>query len=494
MATSDAPLLLPQDEPPRDGVWRDWEDQPLTDDEIRLGLELGAAIDVDDPHDNGLYVPSQREVRALGPLASSGSALRDAERLAEAMRDHGVRVSIELQEGRPWSGDRWWSKKYVLMNHHTAGSPRGATPSLYICKHGRTGLPGPLCNGYGGRDLVYRIFTFGLGNHPGRGGPLTIDGVTIPRDSARISTWGTEWEHDGVSEWRDEMREFMGRSNAALLEFWGRPYTSSIEHSTWTSRKIDRNTYSARDGVEEIRLWAGKPDVWDGRSFPGRDAFRIGQGHPAIPLLLDRLHAHTGVRHTGTQFQPPIRDAIAAFQREQGWTGTDANGYVGPVTWDRLMAPTETEALIAGVEKGDPVATQALQDAVRAALIQVIEDDAVGIAVWGRPGNSLAEGEHVPMLRMLSVAGRDARNASRHAAANRAELGAVRALVAELPQVAEAVRSLREQGVDIDVDALTAEVADKAAAAVAETLAQDMADVLDITVRPRPDDGAEAGQ
>lgn len=186
-------------------------------------------------------------------------ALARARRLREALQDHGVRASIELQPGRSWTGDEWYSRKVGLMNHHTAGPKAGLTPCLWVVKHGRPDLPGPLCNGYGGRDLVYRVITLGLANHPGEGGPLTLAGVTIPRDSARPSLWGTEWEHDGVSPWPDDMQEFMGRSNAALLEWMGRPVTASIEHSTWApDRKIDRNGYSALDGQIEIRRWAGE--------------------------------------------------------------------------------------------------------------------------------------------------------------------------------------------------------------------------------------------
>lgn len=193
---------------------------------------------------------------------SRATAMAEAKRLKAIMERHGVRCSIELQPGRPWSGDEWLSRKFGIMNHHTAGSRKGLTPSLALCKKGRTGIPGPLCNGYGGRDRVYRIITLGLANHPGQGGPLVVSGVRIPRDSARPSMWGTEWEHDGVTPWPAEMREFMGRANAALLEWLGRPIAASIEHSTWApTRKIDRNGYTATSGQAEIRKWKGDDDM-----------------------------------------------------------------------------------------------------------------------------------------------------------------------------------------------------------------------------------------
>lgn len=186
---------------------------------------------------------------------SQALALAEARRLQTVMGHHGVPCTIELMPGRAWAGDDWYSTKRVHMNHHTAGSPRGLTPSYGLCRTGdpSRNLPGPLCNGYGGRDHVYRIVTMGLANHPGTGGPLTVDGFTIPKDSARISCWGTEWEHDGVSPWPAGMREFMARSNAAILRWGGLTLGRSIEHSTWTPRKIDRNGYTALIGQAEAR-------------------------------------------------------------------------------------------------------------------------------------------------------------------------------------------------------------------------------------------------
>ncbi len=189
---------------------------------------------------------------------SRETALSEAQKLKAVMTRHGVKCSIELQVGRPWSGDDWYTRKHVLMNHHTAGSTTGNTPSLALVKRGRSDLVGPLCNGYGGRDLVYRTICMGLANHPGAGGPLTVSGFTIPTDSARPSCWGTEWEHDGVSPWPAAMREFMGRANAALIEYHAIPVGRSIEHSTWAPRrKIDRFRYTAAAGQAEIKTWSG---------------------------------------------------------------------------------------------------------------------------------------------------------------------------------------------------------------------------------------------
>jgi hypothetical protein len=186
---------------------------------------------------------------------SRARAVSEAKRLKRIMAKHGVEAVIDLGIGRPnVAGDDWYTPKVAIMNHHTAGPKFGKTPSLTIVKRGRPGLPGRLANGFGGRDHVYRILTMGLANHPGEGGPLTLAGKRIPKDSARISVWGTEWEHDGRSKWPPDMIDFMARANAALLEWMDRPVEASIEHKTWAPRrKIDRNGYTAKRGQREIR-------------------------------------------------------------------------------------------------------------------------------------------------------------------------------------------------------------------------------------------------
>ncbi len=87
---------------------------------------------------------------------------------------------------------------------------------------------------------------------------------------------------------------------------------------------------------------------WSGSRFPGRDVFKLGNRHPAITLLGQRLVAHGYGGHykvgPGPSFGPADRAAVMAFQKAQGWSGGDADGYPGPETWRRLMAsPTATK-------------------------------------------------------------------------------------------------------------------------------------------------------
>src|SRR5690606_16057585 len=108
----------------------------------------------------------------------------------------------------------------------------------------RADLPGPLCNGYLGFDGVARIICMGWANHPGQGGPYTVELGTIPANNGRPYLFG--WEHEGglrLADWTPEMRRNMGRCHAGTLRWLsekrGRVLTerSHIEHFTWAPRR-----------------------------------------------------------------------------------------------------------------------------------------------------------------------------------------------------------------------------------------------------------------
>lgn len=186
--------------------------------------------------------------------------------LKATAEDWGVRTSVELQSGR--GTDPWGVyTKYHRMWHHTVSTyvPGGnLTPCLWLVKVGRPDVVGPLCNGYIGYDRVFRIICMGEANHPGLGGPITIDGVRIPENSARKPTFGIEVE-GGIQTWEDiddkgpDMLEIMGRVDGALADWSRRPDTSQMEHKTWApERKVDRKDFDAdRDrGIALTRKWS----------------------------------------------------------------------------------------------------------------------------------------------------------------------------------------------------------------------------------------------
>jgi hypothetical protein len=248
--------------------------------------------------------------------------LADARDLKATMERRGVPCSIELVPSR--GGDAWASvRKYVRMHHHVASyyKPGGnMTPMLYLVKQGRPDVPGPLANGYGGFDRVYRIICMGLANHPGLGGPITIDGVYIPKDSARGPTWGTEWE-GGYQDWDSipGMLEFMGRADNALAEWSGRPLTSQMEHKTWApERKVDRKDFTRASGIVLTQKWSGGTTPT-----------------PPTPSNLEDLMPF------------PVIGA-ANDSRERPWRALLPGKVVTFVDWDPLPANTETETWAPG--------------------------------------------------------------------------------------------------------------------------------------------------
>ncbi|MEU5161048.1 peptidoglycan-binding protein [Streptomyces sp. NPDC020875] len=76
--------------------------------------------------------------------------------------------------------------------------------------------------------------------------------------------------------------------------------------------------------------------------FPGVGAFRPGASGPYVTLLGERLVArgfgHHYTRGPGPVWSEADRRNVEAFQRAQGWRGTEADGYPGPETWRRLFA------------------------------------------------------------------------------------------------------------------------------------------------------------
>ncbi|MEU0739268.1 peptidoglycan-binding protein [Streptomyces sp. NPDC006134] len=101
---------------------------------------------------------------------------------------------------------------------------------------------------------------------------------------------------------------------------------------------------------------ASGSSTWDGKSYPGNSAFVLGKSHPAVTVLGKRLVAHGYGSYykegPGPTFGLADKNATAAFQRAQGWSGSDADGYPGPSTWQRLMAAPKAASSIVALKSG----------------------------------------------------------------------------------------------------------------------------------------------
>ena len=73
--------------------------------------------------------------------------------------------------------------------------------------------------------------------------------------------------------------------------------------------------------------------------FPGSSFFKLGKRHPLITEL-GRALVKAGYKGykvgPGPTFTYADKRAVTWFQKKQGWSGSDADGYPGPETWKRL--------------------------------------------------------------------------------------------------------------------------------------------------------------
>jgi hypothetical protein len=339
----DEPLLPVLDELPRRMLAGASEDEVVWDlhdlgllsaADFQAGNYLGETIDPDDDYDNGDF-PDR--VAGRRRTAAPSTTMAAAQELATALRDFGMKVSIELRTDAQGS---WRVNDFVRnLQHHTVSRPsNGMTPCLSLVKYGRSDLSGPLCNGYLGYDGVARIITMGYANHPGLGGPWSVAGHgTVPRDNGRPYIFG--WEHEGgyPESWTgpyEKMHDWMARCGAAVLEWRGLPLTCSGEHKTWAgARKIDRLNYTTESGRERIRLVQQTPED---DMFEKDDSDRLTRLEQKVDrlvtVLLDRLEQRTGVSEGDTVQEARQRDLIRY---------TDGNALVARRTIEDVAAKVD---------------------------------------------------------------------------------------------------------------------------------------------------------
>ncbi|MGW6886761.1 peptidoglycan-binding protein [Streptomyces chartreusis] len=138
---------------------------------------------------------------------------------------------------------------------------------------------------------------------------------------------------------------------------WGVPDVWPMGTPTWKANR-NEHIWETRGGhyghgqtPENSHTDPGPMPKWPGTTstpkpgppaFPGRSAFGPGKSNTSILLLGQQLVRRGFDKHYRVG---PSRDwgeadrlNVADFQRAQGWTGGDADGYPGPETWRRLFS------------------------------------------------------------------------------------------------------------------------------------------------------------
>ncbi len=91
------------------------------------------------------------------------------------------------------------------------------------------------------------------------------------------------------------------------------------------------------------RLLGSAPGTQTYAPFPGTAWFKGNPRSVLITAMGRRLVAEGCGRYAdgpGPQWTDADRQSYAAWQRKQGFAGTDADGWPGQQTWDALQVPT----------------------------------------------------------------------------------------------------------------------------------------------------------
>ncbi|MGD9485019.1 peptidoglycan-binding protein [Streptomyces sp. TRM70308] len=290
-------------------------------------------------------------------------------RLAEALRDEGVRV-VEHRDWRRHSRNHKgaWGPVNGVMVHHTV--TRGTAASVDLCYDGYAGLPGPLCHGVIDKSGTVHLVGGGRANHAGLGDSRVLRSViaevATPRPLADTTDgnarfYGFEAINlgDGRDPWPEEQVEAIVRASAALCRAHGWNERSVIAHKEWTRTKIDPRGLSMHDLRGRIGGRLGErpatlpgtsrprpsPGAGGGRGyqpFPGAAWFHRAPRSAVVTAMGERLVAEGCSAYAvgpGPQWTDADRRSYAAWQRKLGYTGRDADGWPGAVSWRALRVP-----------------------------------------------------------------------------------------------------------------------------------------------------------
>jgi hypothetical protein len=188
--------------------------------------------------------------------------------LADRIRAKGVRV-VEVAGWKTRGNDGGGYPTFRpigAIHHHTAGSSRGATPSLSTNIYGRPDVPGPLAQVMqsrepDGRDIAY-VIASGKCNHGGVG---TWTGPAGTMNS-NYESEGLEVEHTGFGTVPVGRHEISARIIAAMLEAPGSSRSAGMccehfEYARPLGRKVDfreLSPYTASTFRSRVEYWIGR--------------------------------------------------------------------------------------------------------------------------------------------------------------------------------------------------------------------------------------------
>lgn len=298
-----------------------------------------------------------------------------ADQFVKALRDEGLTVdglSGWRDHNRNHKGP--WGPMHGVVIHHTAGRN-----SLNLTHKGTADLPGPLCHTHLDKKGLATMVGYGRANHAGTFAQNAHDAVvneskTHPRPSAsepvdgNAHYYGIEIENlgDGKDFYPQAQYDAAVKWAAAICRFHKWSANSVIGHKEGTTRKIDpkgpigsakgsqwnmdtfRKDVDALLAKDETEPEAPAKPVTPAKpkpavpAFPGAVYFKAGARNKYVTQLGKQLIKKGYGRFysvgAGPSWTAVDRAAVKAFQRAQGWSGADADGYPGKETWKRLFS------------------------------------------------------------------------------------------------------------------------------------------------------------
>ncbi|MFJ2902481.1 peptidoglycan-binding protein [Streptomyces sp. NPDC091279] len=287
-----------------------------------------------------------------------------ASTMVEILRAEGLTV----HEVRSWRTHHRntkgpWGPLNGVMIHHTVTS--GTAASVDICYDGYSGLPGPLCHGVIDKKGEIHLVGNGRANHAGLGDGdvlrAVVDERALPPDNEADTDgnrhfYGFECVNlgNGKDPWPEAQKEAIEKVAAAICRHHGWSERSVIGHKEWQPGKSDPRGFTMEGMRARIadRL-AGKPQKPGTgpkpppkpahEPFPGAAFFHVGKKSALITAMGRRLVAEGCGRYEvgpGPEWTEADHASYQAWQRKLGFTGKDADGIPGKVSWDRLKVPS----------------------------------------------------------------------------------------------------------------------------------------------------------
>ncbi|MFJ3084357.1 peptidoglycan-binding protein [Streptomyces halstedii] len=261
-----------------------------------------------------------------------------------------------------------WGPVNGFMVHHTGSDSKDQRAMLY---NGYADLPGPLCHFGLAQDGTVHLIGWGRANHAGAGDPDVLNAViaekAIPKHNESTVDfnsrfYGVEIWYSGSHEMTEAQYSTLLKLSAAVLDFHGWSEGSVIGHGeSGSPGKWDpgfksgqmMNMNSVRKDVGGVLRGKAstpskpapaptKPKPVSYEPYPGAAYFKKAPKSSLVERMGKRLKAEGCSAYQvgpGPQWTEADRKSYRKWQLKLGYRGTDADGWPGKASWDKLKVP-----------------------------------------------------------------------------------------------------------------------------------------------------------